>query len=64
MNINLEVTKSPALPHEPGAYVVWLSGARFPVVLCWALMSTYWVRGATRVAVDAWAGPLPDRRKA
>lgn len=64
MKIEVEVVRSPATPHEPGAYLAWLSGSRHPTVLCWSPLSPHWLRGATRVAVDAWAGPLPKRGKA
>lgn len=61
MNLELEIQRMPELPKEPGVYVVWLLGARFPVTLGWSRLSTRWLRGCVAVQVEAWAGPLPDR---
>lgn len=64
MKFDLEVIRSPAVPTEPGAYVVWLAGAKFPAVLCWSGVLGHWMKGPTRVQVDAFAGPLPSRGEA
>lgn len=46
-------------PTEPGSYVVRLRGARFPMCMGWVNEAQGWRRGAMRVQVDAWLGPLP-----
>lgn len=56
----LEVVRSPALPRAAGWYLAWPAGSPKPMVLPWARLSTCWRAGAQRIAVDAWAGPLPE----
>lgn len=46
-------------PQEPACYVVWMLGAKHPVVLYWSGLERFWRRGATRVQVLWWLGPLP-----
>lgn len=53
-------TEATVTPPEPGCYVVWLVGARFPIVLVWNGVDGKWRRGMTRVQVEFWMGPLPE----
>ena len=63
MNLPMDLTfgVDPEKPTIPGCYVVWMLGAYFPVTLCWNGVDGYWRRGALRVQVEWWAGPLPRR---
>ena len=52
-------TRATAPPPEPGYYVVWLLGQVGPTVLWWGAHSDCWRRGAMRVQVTHYLGPLP-----
>jgi hypothetical protein len=57
----MELTKTDAStnPTEPGCYVVWLLGSKYPQVLFWN-GSGLWRRGSMRVHATHWMGPLPE----
>lgn len=46
-------------PKEPGVYVVWLLGSRFPITLAWSGLERCWRRGSIKVQAQFWMGPLP-----
>lgn len=55
----IEKVDASVTPPEPGCYVVWLVGSKFPTVLFWN-GSGLWRRGSMRVHVTHWMGPLPE----
>jgi hypothetical protein len=52
-------TEANVTPPEPGCYVVWLVGSKYPQVLFWN-GSGLWRKGMYLVQVTHWLGPLPE----
>lgn len=49
------------LPPKPGYYVVWMPFCTRPQVLWFA--KDEWRSGCLKVSVEAWIGPLPERKQ-
>ena len=59
-----ELTLKPArAPTEhDGWHLAWPHCSRYPLVFWAKAGQTEWRHGAQLMAIDAWAGPLPERK--
>lgn len=65
MRIDLEIHQGSEKPQGvEGYFLCWQHCSDRPVVMYWGPSSTDWRYGFARQRVDAWAGPLPERRAA
>lgn len=49
-------------PTTSGYFVVWLRLCDRPLVLWRSMKTNEWRNGCMKVEVDAWMGPLPERK--
>lgn len=61
--ITLEIRPPSARPTTPGWYLVWQAMADYPTVVWNGAHAPGWRQGAQALKIDAWAGPLPERKR-